>query len=362
MPQGFGARLRQRREEQAIALSAIAEQTKIKLSLLEALERDDVSQWPSGIFRRAFIRAYAHAIGLNPDDVVREFLEVHPDPADALPAVEAIAARADEDRGHAAPPTRLRFIMGSAIGSLARLRRVGGDDEIAAPEPLRVQPQNDLTPPTIPDEEPQPAAAAAVDAAPPAAEPVQIEAPTPPVSPAEPTAASQPSFRLDLAALAQLCTELGRVDNADDLRRLLRAAAGIVDATGLIVWLWDGIASELRPALAYGYSDRVLAQLPPVTPDAENATAAAFRSAQPRAIDGSDRHPGGLALPLLTPSGCGGVLAIELQPGREQMSDVRSAATIFAAMLTQLIGSAESSEDASVTETVEPVPASRYRY
>ena len=62
MRESFGARLRQRREDQQIELSAIAEQTKIKLSLLEGLERDDVSRWPSGIFRRAFIRAYAHAI------------------------------------------------------------------------------------------------------------------------------------------------------------------------------------------------------------------------------------------------------------------------------------------------------------
>ena len=62
MPESLGARLRQRREREQIALTTIAEQTKIKLSLLEGLERDDVSHWPAGIFRRAFIRAYAHAI------------------------------------------------------------------------------------------------------------------------------------------------------------------------------------------------------------------------------------------------------------------------------------------------------------
>jgi hypothetical protein len=65
MAQSFGARMRERREKQQVSLIAIAEQTKIKLSLLDALERDDVTHWPSGIFRRAFIRAYAHAIGLN---------------------------------------------------------------------------------------------------------------------------------------------------------------------------------------------------------------------------------------------------------------------------------------------------------
>ncbi|MEO8522076.1 MAG: helix-turn-helix domain-containing protein, partial [Acidobacteriota bacterium] len=63
MPGSFGDRLRLRREEQGTALSAIADELKIKLSLLEALERDDTSHWPSGIYRRAFIRAYAQAIG-----------------------------------------------------------------------------------------------------------------------------------------------------------------------------------------------------------------------------------------------------------------------------------------------------------
>src|SRR5580765_4867234 len=84
MSETFGARLRKRREEQAIALVTIAEQTKIKLSLLEALERDEVTYWPSGIFRRAFIRAYAQAISLNPDVVVREFLDLYPDPHDVV--------------------------------------------------------------------------------------------------------------------------------------------------------------------------------------------------------------------------------------------------------------------------------------
>src|SRR6478672_364512 len=98
LPESFGARLRQRRERQHIALSTIAEQTKIKLSLLEALERDDVSHWPAGIFRRAFIRAYAHAIALEPDVVVREFLELYPDPIEVVATVSpvaAVAARVD---------------------------------------------------------------------------------------------------------------------------------------------------------------------------------------------------------------------------------------------------------------------------
>src|SRR5258708_36805078 len=107
MPDRFGARLRQQRERQQIALSWIAEQTKIKVSLLEGLERDDVSHWPAGIFRRAFIRGYAHAIGLEPDVVVREFLELYPDPVDDVETVPAAVPGFDGGWVGGGPPTRL---------------------------------------------------------------------------------------------------------------------------------------------------------------------------------------------------------------------------------------------------------------
>ena len=85
MAESFGARLRYERERRQIALRSIAEQTKIGVPLLEGLERDDASRWPSGIFRKSFIRAYADAIGIDPEPVVREFLERHPDPLDSEP-------------------------------------------------------------------------------------------------------------------------------------------------------------------------------------------------------------------------------------------------------------------------------------
>ena len=80
--ESFGPRLRLERERRHIALRSIAENTKISLSLLEDLERDDASKWPSGIFRRSFIRAYAAAIGVDVESTAREFLERFPDPND----------------------------------------------------------------------------------------------------------------------------------------------------------------------------------------------------------------------------------------------------------------------------------------
>ena len=80
MSPSFGSRLRYERERRQIALRSIAESTKIGFTLLDGLERDDVSRWPSGIFRKSFVKSYAEAIGLDADSIVREFIERYPDP------------------------------------------------------------------------------------------------------------------------------------------------------------------------------------------------------------------------------------------------------------------------------------------
>ena len=359
MSETFGARLRQRREGQAIALVTIAEQTKIKLSLLEALERDDVSHWPSGIFRRAFIRAYAHAIGLNPDVVVREFLEIYPDPIEVV-TTEAIALAVDGARSSAGPPTRLRYLVGSAIGSLSRLRRSPAAESLmtahSARESVLARPEDDLPGATW---ETAPAAGMnemAAEFTPViATPPSEPDLPEPMLLPTEPdpldmtkeagtdfTPVNEPaSFEPDILAAAHLCTELGRVEKSSDVQPLLQEAARILDAIGLIVWVWDPQVEELTPALSHGYSDKVLAQLPIIRREADNATAAAFRSAQTCAINGSDHDSGALAVPLLTSAGCAGVLAIELPHGREQTRSVGAVATIVAAQLAPLIGGAQ---------------------
>lgn len=95
----FGPRLRQERERRQISLTSIAANTKISRSLLEALERDDVSRWPTGIFRRSFVRSYAQAIGLDADEVVREFLERFPDASAVAAAPPPAAPPAALSRG-----------------------------------------------------------------------------------------------------------------------------------------------------------------------------------------------------------------------------------------------------------------------
>jgi transcriptional regulator with XRE-family HTH domain len=399
MELSFGERLRQHRERQNVALATIATQTKIKIGLLEGLERDDISHWPGGIFRRSYLRAYAEAIGLNADRIVREFAALHPDPTDEVSPVVAIAGSAPKR-----PPTRLTYLISSAISALPSRRQpaprsilmshdethsasevasvasvVSSDFSLAAPEPVALadgdlalspaveqQPLLDLGSENLPfhPRHPEPyggepsvdeladhymAGRAALtgeayvaDCADDASSQVVAVADTAPG-----LEGSTPSFvapraslarREDIGAIADLCTRLGRVGDAREVLPVLEDATALLNAVGLILWTWDPRTRALRPALSHGYSSELLSQVPPVAPDSDNAIGSAFRSAETRIVNGDDLATGALAVPLLTPAGCTGVLAAEFRDSVEQHAWVRSVVTILAAQLSMLVG------------------------
>jgi len=74
----FGSQMKRAREQRGVSLRQIAEATKISVSALGALERNDISRLPGGIFSRAFVRAYAIEVGLDPEQAVREFITQFP--------------------------------------------------------------------------------------------------------------------------------------------------------------------------------------------------------------------------------------------------------------------------------------------
>jgi cytoskeletal protein RodZ len=85
-PTDLGTRLRQARERRGISLRQIATSTKISIGVLEALERNDFSKLPGGIFGRAFVRSYAQEVGVDPERTVEEFLAAQtPEPHAAVP-------------------------------------------------------------------------------------------------------------------------------------------------------------------------------------------------------------------------------------------------------------------------------------
>lgn len=309
MRDSFGARLRRHREDRGVSLAEIADQTKIKSSLLDGLERDDISQWPAGIFRRAYVRAYAAAIGFDPDAAVREFLALYPN------SIEA-------PEPPAPPATGLRGLFGSFRRRPAP--PVPSSPPVhAATATLGKRPAESPVPdPAVPPPAAAPAEEADLDFR------IRDSSCDRPVD--EPAQTGTPDETL--LAAAKICTDLGRVENVAQVLPLLGDAAKVLGARGLIVWVWDAGAEELRPALVHGYPAKVRARLRGVSAEADNVTAAAYRAGAPLARSGA------LAIPLLAPAACAGVLAIELEDSREQDAGVCALATFFAATLAQLVG------------------------
>jgi len=99
----FCRSLRDTRLRRGLTLEAISESSKIQTSLLADLERGDLSRWPKGIFRRAFFREYAAAVGLPPETVVSELGRLFPE--DGGPALDA-----DDSTGRP-PADRLRLTL-----------------------------------------------------------------------------------------------------------------------------------------------------------------------------------------------------------------------------------------------------------
>ena len=111
----FGARLKQERERRKISIAAIADSTKILGALLEGLENDDVSRWPIGFYRRAFLRSYAQAIGLDPDATWREFAERFPEPEDSSVVPFAAAPRSSRARLRLTLADRVAWFVGGRL-------------------------------------------------------------------------------------------------------------------------------------------------------------------------------------------------------------------------------------------------------
>ena len=120
----FGSRLRRERERRRIALSSVSANTRISVTLLEALERGDLSGWPAGIRRRACIRAYAEGIGLDPDAVARDFFERFPDPAEAPATTAATPSACSPDAADVLrlmlPEGAAPFIRGCVLADMRR--------------------------------------------------------------------------------------------------------------------------------------------------------------------------------------------------------------------------------------------------
>jgi len=288
MTDTFGARLRAQREQRQVSLAAISAKLKIRATLLEQLENDRVTFWPKGIFGRAYLRDYAREIGMEPESVVREFFVRYPDVLDD----------ATWPPGSPATPPPAGAVYAAVASQVT--------ESPAAP----VSPVTETQPLVI----------------------------SPPQATSERRRGSD-RRELNLSAAADVCSRLARALDARDLTTLLGDAARLLDAVGVVVWLWDPATTALRASVAHGYSSGALARLPAVRADEANAIASAYRSGQTCIVEGEEGATGAVVVPSVGPGGCVGVLALEVRHGGERNDSLRAFATLLAAQLgAQLTG------------------------
>ena len=97
---GVGGRLRCAREQRGLSLHHLAGRTKLSISVLQAIERNEFARLPGGMFRKAYIRTLAREVALDPDEMCADYcaqFEPPPSPP-AVPDHEAAPARESVQR------------------------------------------------------------------------------------------------------------------------------------------------------------------------------------------------------------------------------------------------------------------------
>ena len=69
----FGERLKRERELREISLDELTKSTRISQRFLEALENEDWSKLPGGVFGRGFVRTIASYLGLDEESLLGEY-------------------------------------------------------------------------------------------------------------------------------------------------------------------------------------------------------------------------------------------------------------------------------------------------
>jgi transcriptional regulator with XRE-family HTH domain len=88
----LGERLRAAREEKELTLEQVAEETRIPLNYLEALETESLETFTSPVHARGFLRNYADYLGLDLDDILGVYdqrTHAHRSRRDLLPSSQA---------------------------------------------------------------------------------------------------------------------------------------------------------------------------------------------------------------------------------------------------------------------------------
>jgi hypothetical protein len=155
-----------------------------------------------------------------------------------------------------------------------------------------------------------------------------------------------------LRAASQLCTDLGRVSDLDELTSLIGQAADVMDASGIVIWVASADGTYVQLALSHGYAPQVTARMSRIMRSADNAAAAAYRTGQMQIVLARPGESNGAVVaPLLSADGCIGALSAEIRGGGESSESVQALAAIFAAQLAGVLNTTPAAQQSRTTAT-----------
>lgn len=93
----FGNVLAEARVARGMTLLQVSASTKIPVSKLQAIERDEIESLPGGIFTRGFVRSYAETVGLDPQETLAQFEARFPEESSVATLHATIEGRANEE-------------------------------------------------------------------------------------------------------------------------------------------------------------------------------------------------------------------------------------------------------------------------
>jgi hypothetical protein len=301
------------------SIGTTTERLRASASSAEALAQYDAAASAVDELQKADTRARDFVAGdqrfLASDVIFVDSLEAGQRVAAAIAAAGAAEEAASAARLARLSRWRLTTIVGTLVWGMCVVLVVFG--KLSQPAPIPIV--ESVTPAAEPDE---------------FASPARLLVPRAPIAP--PAAVAEPI--VNLSEVAELCVDLAKVFDGREVPALLGRTVKVLDAKGLVLWVIDTSGTFLRPWLLHGYPEKVVQRLGSLQVDADNLTSLAFRSMQPQTAN--SRTPdtfGAVAVPLLTSTGCVGVLSAELRrqrPDRETLSAVRMIAAQLAALAT----------------------------
>ena len=115
-----GSELKAAREKAGITVEVMSKRTKINVSKLVALEKNNFKNLPTGLYLFSFVRAYAREVHVDPEPIVERLRAEFAD-KDALDALHALDATGALDTKTSADARKSNVLRNLAIAAAVLL-------------------------------------------------------------------------------------------------------------------------------------------------------------------------------------------------------------------------------------------------